>query len=158
VNVLNGPLLHDCARGAGFRGGALVTAIAVAYGASGGVPSYDHATGPGNSTHYRGLWGLDVGEYPLYALCELENPHVAASIAHELCELHGGWRWNAAWRANAHVPYLETAATAATMFPGPGYVAPTIDVRPAAERHGALYTHFHTAQRALAHTIRRKVT
>lgn len=99
------------ARGAGFHGDDVTTATAVALATSGGVASFDvsaHAPGCG---HWVGLWGVNVDKYPELADRDLHVPYVAAAVAHELCERHGGWEWAPAFTSGQYVPFLAHAGT-----------------------------------------------
>lgn len=107
--ILPDGTLATIARGAGFAGDGLVDAIACALAASGARPNFEHRVGFGPAAHYRGLWGLDVTDWPEYADHELDNPYTAAQVAHELTTATAGWRWCPAYRSSASGAFLERA-------------------------------------------------
>lgn len=114
--ILSDTHVADLCRRAGFFGDDLVTAIACAAAASGNRPNFDHRIDPGPVAHYKGLYGLDVIDWPEYATHELENPHVAVAVAHELVKSTDGWRWCPAYRSGAYATTLPRARVAHTIY------------------------------------------
>lgn len=114
--MLSDTHIADICRRAGFFGEHLVTAIACALAASGGKPNYDHRIDPGPVAHYKGLWGLDVIDWPEHAITALDDPHTAAAVAHELVDDTGGWGWCPAWRSGASDVMLPRARVAHTVY------------------------------------------
>lgn len=123
---LTDPQLADLARRNGLGAGDLITAVACAIAASDGDPAYHHVVLPGPVADYRGLWGLDVVEYPVWETLDLFHPERAAWAAGVLCKESGGWSWCPAYRSGRASHYLERATPAASMLPGPG--RPTSDI------------------------------
>lgn len=117
MSTLTDVQVADVARKAGFVGPQLVTSIATALAASGAIPSYDHAIWPGPVAHYKGLWGLDVVEWPDYAGRELTNPYTAARAAYELTQ-RGDFSWCPTWRAGTDRWYETRARNVAGRLPG----------------------------------------
>lgn len=116
MSRLTDPMLGEIARKSGFTGDHLTTAVAVSIAASGGNPGYDHPVWPGPVAHYKGLYGLDVCQWPDIPADDLHSPWVAGKLAYELTKRYG-WGWNPTARAGTHYPYLERAAVAAGMLP-----------------------------------------
>lgn len=116
MTTLSDSEIAQICRDAGFGRPDLITAIACARVASGGVPAYEHVVWPGPVAHYRGLWGVDTIEWPRLAGRPLEDPHVAARAAYELTEEHG-FDWCPTFRAGHHVHHESAAALGATMLP-----------------------------------------
>lgn len=99
------------ARGAGFAGEAVVTATAIALATSGGLTEYHAVAGLPGSGDWRGLWGVNVDEYPQYRDVQLLDPAVAAAVAQELTATPGGFAWAGAYR-NGHYRQLVDLARA----------------------------------------------
>lgn len=115
--ILTDATLADICRRAGFAGDGTVDAIACALAASGAQPNFEVRTGFGPAAHYRGLWGVDVVDWPEYADHELDNPYAAAQVAHELTTATRGWRWCPAYRSGASGAFLGRARTSALAIP-----------------------------------------
>ena len=99
---------------AGFRGDALVEAVAVAWATSGGNDQWSYRQDPGPQTDQRGLWGIDVVKYPRDAALDLLRPQVAAQAAFtEYVMADGSWEWSATWRAGITPDVWAVARSAA---------------------------------------------
>lgn len=116
---LSSPAIAALARANDLAGPDVVTAIATALAASGGDAAYHHVVRPGPAADYRGLWGLDVVDWPEYAGADLFHPEVAARICAQLVRNVGAWTWCPSYRAAAHRRHVEAATPAASMLPGP---------------------------------------
>lgn len=123
---LTDPQLADLARRNGLGGPDLITAVACAIASSDGDPAYHHAVLPGPVADYRGLWGVDVVQFPDLADRDLFHPETAAiAMASMRAETKGFW-WCPAYRSGRASHYLERATPAASMLPGKG--RPTSDI------------------------------
>lgn len=116
---LSDPELAELARRNDLGGDDVERAIACAIAASDGDPAYHHVVWPGPVADYRGLYGLDVVDWPEYEGADLAHPAVAATVAAELVRETGGWSWCPAYRSGRASHYLERAAPAASVIPGP---------------------------------------
>lgn len=66
------------ASNAGFTGGDLVLAVAIAYGESSGNPNATNTTPPDNSY---GLWQININAHPEYDATSLLDPQTNANAA-----------------------------------------------------------------------------
>jgi hypothetical protein len=110
--------LADLCRRTGFTRPDLYTAVAAAVATSGGRPGYEHAVYPGPVAVYKGLWGVDLCEWPDALGLDLSDPWEAAQTALDLTHECSGWGWCPAVRTGAHARYLDRAVTASSMMPG----------------------------------------
>ena len=102
------------ARGAGFARDDVVTATALALATSGGIDHYEFAPGSPGVGRYVGLWGIDTDAWPVFADTDLFVPQHAATAAHALFELVGGWEWSPTFMAGAHRAHLAAAGVSIT--------------------------------------------
>lgn len=108
------PVLADLARGGGFTDAQIPTAVACAYAATGGESHYHRTIGGGRLADYRGLWAVNVVQYPELSDVDLWDVYVAARAAKQLTDDVGGFAWCYAYRTRAHARHVAKAATAAT--------------------------------------------
>lgn len=99
---------------AGWRGGDLVTAVAVALATSDGDDAYRDVQWPGPSVDRRGLFGIDVTvSFPDY-VDRLYDPRENAQRAYVLWRHHGGtFDWSPVYVAGSYVRRLTEAQGAA---------------------------------------------
>jgi hypothetical protein len=120
--MIDATALASLARGAGFYGDDLRTAVALALAATGGEPRYDVRAGMGGAGRWRGLWGINVDRYPRWDVDTIGRPDVAARAAYDLTRTHGGFDWSDTYRAGLHVAHLADAGVAATRETDGGHV------------------------------------
>jgi hypothetical protein len=113
--LVSGQVAQAAAK-AGFAGGDLITAVAIAYAESGGNPN---AVGDTDLAPERGpsigLWQINIGSraHPQYAQDDLTNPEVNAQRAYEVYQREGFRAWSTYDPRNGSVPkylsYLDRA-------------------------------------------------
>jgi hypothetical protein len=96
------------AEAAGFRGSALVMAIAVALAESGGDPTAtDHDQ---NGTVDRGLWQINSVHSQFSAACDYD-PRCAAGAAFSISSGGTNWQPWVTYENGAEIPFLPAAAS-----------------------------------------------
>lgn len=108
------------AAAAGWRGNALVVAVAVALAESGGNPNAHALTSREDS---RGLWQINIRAHPEYASAQLYDPKVNAQAAHTIWVKSGWGPWST-HNSGAYLLHMPTAeAAVALVRPGDAAVA-----------------------------------
>jgi hypothetical protein len=107
------------ARAAGFVGMDLVDAVALALATSHGDDAYHHVSEPGPTVDERGLWGIDVVQYPGLAQRDLFDPAVNAGAAMMLAHTaEGPFNWSPVWRAGVPTDCFAAATGAVAQRSG----------------------------------------
>lgn len=119
MSALSDVTLADVCRNVGFARPELVTAIASAIAASGAIPTYEHAIYPGPVAIYRGLWGVDLCEWPTLIAVDLSDPYEAAYAALDCTAECSGFQWCPAYRSGAYAHYVARATDASTRVAHP---------------------------------------
>jgi Lysozyme like domain len=109
------PSIAGFARQAGWAGGDVALATAIALAASGGDDAYEDAPLWGAGQHYVGLWGVDITANPQYDASLMRNPVYSAEAAHTLWLASGRrWDWSPVYRSGAYRHFAAEAAFATT--------------------------------------------
>lgn len=111
--------IADLARRAGFHGNELHHVVAAALVTSGGRPDYEHAIYPGPVAVYKGLYGVDLCEWPELVGVDLADPERATWAAYDLTGECSGLDWCPAVRSGAELRHLALARVASSQLPGP---------------------------------------
>lgn len=102
----------DFARAAGFSGGSLHDAVALAIAASGGADHYRHNPISAPGAERRGLWAIRVDEVPAEMVADLFDPAVNAGVARALYGLSGAtFGWHPTW-INGTAAHVRPAVVA----------------------------------------------
>lgn len=132
--------LARIAAGAGFRGNALVAAVAVALAESGGNPAATHTNMDTHRSRDRGLWQINSYWHKEVPDAQAFNPAGNAAAAYRISKAGADWRAWTTWRtgvaqaqlararlgvAQASSSTPATAQPADWTFPGiPGLIPP----------------------------------
>jgi hypothetical protein len=112
------------AQRAGWRGGDLATAVAIALHASAGNDLAHDVAHPGPVIDRRGLWAIDVAQHPDLLPLDLFRPEVNADAAHALYVGAGrAFTWSAHYVAGL-ADEAVTAAVRAAQRPARGDAVP----------------------------------
>ena len=128
-------LVARAAAGAGFRGTALVKAVAFALAESSGNPDA-HCLNcfPGVREDSRGLWQINVDAHPQYANANLYDPAVNAAAAWDVSSGGTTFRPWSTYTSGKYLAYWPVAAAAAhTVEGGAPIMPPKIDAGPLAD-------------------------
>lgn len=129
--VLNFNQIAVVAYDAGFRGNALVTAVAVAYAESSG------RTDVVNSIGCVGLWQIYQKVHPWAGTVEqLKNPATNARAAYTISKGGATWKPWEAYTNNAYKRYLAQATTAVSSLDGTGTI-PNMEATVVSDTGGA---------------------
>lgn len=120
--------LAAIARTAGFIERDIPTAVATALASSKGDPAYSARAGVPGAGWWRGLWAINVDQYPNLGETTFATPEAQADAALWLCKQCGGWSWNDAYNNGTHEQHMAGAATAATDLYKPGSVGTPVRV------------------------------
>jgi hypothetical protein len=95
------------AAAAGFSGGALDTAVAVALAESSGNPSARNHSSIEDS---RGLWQINVYAHPQYANVNLYDPATNAAAAYAISS--GGFNWHpwSTYTSGSYLAYFQSSS------------------------------------------------
>jgi hypothetical protein len=118
VTPLSAVELADLARRVGFARPDLHTVVAAALVTSRGRPDYDHAIYPGPVAVYKGLYGVDLCEWPELLGVDLADPWEATQTALDLTHECSGLQWCPAVRSGKYTRALAAAMVASSMVPG----------------------------------------
>lgn len=105
------------AKGAGFFGDDVKTAVAIALAASGGYDHYDVHAGVPGAGHWQGLWAIDTDLWPEHAHLDLHDPWRNAEAAYASTIMGNGFGWSAVYRNNVYRMQLAHAATETSYQP-----------------------------------------
>jgi hypothetical protein len=110
--------LADLARRVGFGRPDLHAIVAAALVTSHGNPDFEHAIYPGPVAVYKGLYGVDLCEWPELLGVDLADPWEATQMALELTHECSGLQWCPAVRSGKFTRALDVATVASSMVPG----------------------------------------
>ena len=109
------PSVAGFARQAGWQGGDVALATAVALATSAGDDAYEYAAPFHLPGLFVGLWGVDVETFPEFDASLMRNPVYNAEAAHSIwLRLGRSWGWNAAYNSGFYRRFAAEAALATT--------------------------------------------
>lgn len=109
------PSIAGFASRAGWAGGDLALAVAIALATSSNDDAYDYRPPFGLPGHFVGLWGVDVDTFTNYDASLMRNPVYNAQAAHDLWAYFGkAWGLFPAYNSGAYRRKAFEAAVAVT--------------------------------------------
>jgi peptidoglycan hydrolase-like protein with peptidoglycan-binding domain len=125
LSILTDVQVADVAFTAGFRGDALITAIAVALAESGGRTDAVNTVGNTPSSRDRGLWQINSYWHPEVSDAQAFNPAGCAQAAYRISAQGTSWRPWTTFNSGSYRQFLARAEHAASQV-GP---MPTFTLR-----------------------------
>lgn len=117
--------IRDVALMAGFKGDALVTAIAVALEESGGNPDAVNVNKDKYRSRDRGLWQINDHWHPEVSDAVAFDPTQAAAAAYAISHQGSNWTAWSAVKSGAYLMYLPRAKASVAKLVNGGYLPPT---------------------------------
>lgn len=129
---LSADQIAQVASAAGFSGGDLTTAVAIAFAESSGNPQAHN----GNGEDSWGLWQINLHAHPEFSSWDLTDPATNARVAFLLYSSSGFRPWST-FTSGAFQRYMASAQAGVNTFTQAVQIAPGVTVLPPVSDPGA---------------------